>query len=463
MGRARCGVEAALLEFLSGRGLRFGDAVGVAYSGGPDSAALLAALSSIGWRSPIAVHVDHGIRGREELDGELAIIKKVCLSLGARLLVARVRPGAVLERARASGEGLESAARRYRYAAFREAMRRSGTTALLLAHTMDDQIETLLMRMFAGSGAGGMKGIPEARGPFMRPFLGIEKAALLSYLDVRGIAYSSDSTNVSGDFLRNKVRRTLVPALDLSFPGWRKGLASTAAKAALDEAALSAAADALPFSPSPLAPNEYSLSAEELLKAPESVALRSLVRASGKLLGSERFPFRAALAALSALRGGEGSRYRGAGLELSIEGGSVALRRSSAFPERGGLDFPKVGGYFVLIDRPRRVRVGSLVVRAAWAAGGNSGIRSDAFRFPLVVRSRRPGDSIALEQGNKRLDALFSEWALPERARRAVPVVEDRDGIVAVLGAGSGGKDRYRARAPSGECGRNLSIIVKGA
>jgi hypothetical protein len=72
-----------------------------------------------------------------------------------------------------------------------------------------------------------------------------------------------------------------------------------------------------------------------------------------------------------------------------------------------------------------------------------------------------------MKDGNKRLDLLFSEWAMRQDARGKAPVVEDRDGIVAVLGAAYGGKDRYRARPrgerPDGECERRLSVIVKGA
>jgi tRNA(Ile)-lysidine synthase len=452
-------VEAVLLEFLSRKGLSPASAIAVAYSGGPDSTALLAALSAIARRVPIAIYVDHGIRDRGELDAELALVEASCSRLGARLFVARVRAGAVLERAAASGEGVEAEARRFRYVAFRTAMRRTGAEALLLAHTRDDQLETILMRLFSGAGAGGIKGIPEVSGPIFRPFLGIGKSALLAYLAGRGIAYSVDSTNASEDFLRNRIRRVLVSALDADFPGWRRGLSRTAAKAARDEEALSAAAAALAFTGSPGVTGALSASSALLLGAPAAVASRAIVRAAGSILGKERFSSGMAAAALDALRGGEGCVYRGAGLELRIRDGLAILRR--------GLDFPKAGGYFVFIDRPRRVRVGSLEVNASWRVDGSSGIRADAFRFPLVVRSRRPGDAIALKDGTKRLDALFSEWALPEKARGLAPVVEDRDGIVAVLGLGFGGKDRYRALpkgvCPVGECARFLSVIVKGA
>jgi tRNA(Ile)-lysidine synthetase-like protein len=194
------------------------------------------------------------------------------------------------------------------------------------------------------------------------------------------------------------------------------------------------------------------------------------------MLDKERVSSDMAAAALLALRSGGSSSYRGGGIELRIRGGKALMRRANPIPRRGGLDFPRRDGYFVSVDRPCQVRVGKLEVLVEWREASRliddgSGIRGDAFGFPLVVRSRRPGDAIALKMGTKRLDELFSEWRMPERSRGKVPVIEDRDGIVAVLGAGIGGKDRYRARSegdrpqgdPSSEGLRLLSVIVKGA
>jgi tRNA(Ile)-lysidine synthase len=464
--RARGAIEAALLDFLNRRGLGQGDPIAVAYSGGPDSTALLFALSALGWREPIAVHVDHGIRPREELNAELALVRANCSRLGCRLIVAHVSPGAVADRARASGEGIEAEARRFRYAALRAVAARTGAKAVLMAHNRDDQLETLLMRLFGGSGAGGMRGIPERSGVFMRPFLGIGKKDLLAYLGERGQGYSIDSTNASDAYLRNRIRRDIVPALDSTFSGWRKGLARTAANAALDEEALAAAAEDLAFSA--CADGSLCARAADLLGASDAVAIRAIVSAVGRILGKNRISSKMAAVALDALKRGDLAGYQGAGIELRRTREDVILRR--------GLDFPRRDGYFVLIDRPCRVRVGKLEVNASWRSDGNPGIRADAFRFPLVLRSRRPGDSIALKDGTKRLDALFSEWGLTELSRGAAPVVEDCDGIVAVLGAGIGGKDRYRARRrgegsegegplsePSSVCARRFSIIVKGA
>ena len=90
MGRAHCLVEAVLLEFLRGQNIRNDAKIAVAFSGGPDSTALLTALCAIGWKRPIAVHVDHGIRDYDELSAERKLVESVCSSLGARLIQAHI-------------------------------------------------------------------------------------------------------------------------------------------------------------------------------------------------------------------------------------------------------------------------------------------------------------------------------------------------------------------------------------
>lgn len=428
----------------------------VAYSAGPDSTALLAAAAAIGLPGLVALYVEHGIRPAAEREAELALARRVCRNLALPLTVARIRPGAVAERARRSGEGLESSARRYRYRAMAVAMEHRGSTRILIAHTLDDQLETILMRFLTGSGAGGLRGISQANGPFLRPFLSQNKEALLRYLASRGLEYSTDSTNAIPIYARNRLRLELVPFLDRSFPGWRRAVLHGARKAAWEEEALAAAAAPLAFVAGCGQQARLAASAKDLLAAPRAVAIRAIVDGAGRISGRGRISSRLALAALDCLR--RGARYKGGGIELWREGERALICRS--------LDFPRRGGYFVVIDGPSRVRAGALAVSAEWTEGGEGGIRADAFVFPLVVRSRRPGDALALSRGKKRIDELLSEMGLPIADRDRVPIVEDRDGIVAVLGSVFGKRDRYRhgsvAESAAGPT-RRLALIVKGA
>ena len=482
--------EARVEGFLSSRGLSKAEPALVALSGGPDSTALLAALAALGAGALRAVHVDHGLRPRAELDAERDFVRGLCRGLGVPLTIARLRPGAVLERARADGEGVEAAARRFRYAAFRAILAREGLSRLYLAHNRDDQLETILMRFLAGSGPGGLRGMPEAAGPILRPLLSTPKSEILAYLAARGLGHSQDSTNDGDAYLRNRVRRGLVPVLDERFPGWGRGLLRGAELAALDEEALAAWAVRVGFAPAPAAsssgagpggaatPRAPGSSASGRLEAdaasffgaPEAVRRRALLQAMS-LLGparpgrrgerqpeGRRLPARLARAAL--LAASSGGRYRGAGIELRLEEGRLILSRS--------LDFPKRRGYFVVIERPgpggAEIHAGSVTVAARWSEGPDAaGLDEGAFTFPLVARSRRPGDALSLRRGRKPLDELLSEWGLPAEARGSLPVIEDRDGIVAVLGSAWGGRDRFRHCGGGLGNGRKLSIAVKGA
>jgi tRNA(Ile)-lysidine synthetase-like protein len=454
LGPARGRVESSLRDFFRTIKQEENEVLIIAYSGGPDSTALLAAAAALNRGRLLAVYVDHGLRPEPERLSERNLVIKRCAELGVRLTIARIRPGSITGRAKRKRCGIEAAAREYRYHALTAVMKREASSHVFLAHTGDDQAETVLMRLLGGAGSEGLRGIDAIHSPWYRPFLGLSKNELLEYLTARGIAWSEDSTNASVDFLRNRFRHLLVPLLDEKFVGWRRGLGLTIERAAMDAAAIREGADAIAFEPSP--DGGLAVDAASFFSKPESCRLRSLLVAVGKLTDRDRLSFRMARAALCALGEDGSGRYLGGGIALNARDGKVVLNR--------GLDFPSRGGYFVVIDRPCRVRAGRFVVEASWTSNEAYGIRSDAFRFPLVVRSRRPGDSILVNGGGKRLDDLFSEWGLKAEFRGSVPVIEDRDGIVAVLGSFFGAKNRYRElpKVKGGEITR-LSVTVKGA
>ncbi len=437
----------------------------VALSGGPDSVALLAGLSAIGAGPLRAIHVDHGLRPAEELARELALVRELARNLGIPLSVSRAERGAIARLAAASGEGIEAAARHFRYAAFRRTARRWGIARVYLAHTRDDQLETLLMRALTGSGSAGLRGIPALNGLYVRPLLEFSKAELFDYLTVRGLAYSVDSTNSSDAYARNRIRAHLVPALYAHFPGWDAGLLRTAVFAAEDDEALASLARGYAFRVHTQADGapSFATPVSAFLAAPPAVQRRALLEAMAALKADprkdgSRISSRLAAAALAAAS--RGGRYRGGGIELRREGTLFVLSRA--------LDFPERYGYFVQIDRlgtkGLRIRAGLLRVEVRWVpASSAAGPREGSFSFPLIIRSRRSGDALAMPRGGKAVDELLAEWRVPVAARALVPVLEDREGLVAVLGANFGGRNRYRYRAEGVEEGRTLMIEVKGA
>jgi tRNA(Ile)-lysidine synthase len=193
--------------------LASGDHVVVAVSGGPDSVALLHALTGLRADYGLALtvgHVHHGLRA--DADRDAALVTDLAARLGWPATVERV---AVAGR---PGRSPETAARAARYAALDRIARRAGATRIALAHTADDQAETVLMRLLQGAGPRGLAGIPVRRGRLVRPLLEVDRAAVLAYLADTGLDWVEDETNRDPKLLRNRIRHETLPLL--AAHGW---------------------------------------------------------------------------------------------------------------------------------------------------------------------------------------------------------------------------------------------------
>ncbi len=221
-----------------------GETLLVGLSGGADSVALLDALVMLEERRgvrPIAAHLDHGLRADSADDADF------CHALCKRLGVA-FRSGVADVRARADRErgGLEQAARRERYEFLHAERRETGAAAIALAHTRDDQAETLLLRLLRGAGATGLGGMRARRGRIVRPLLGVSREQVLAHLHDRGLTWREDPTNADLKIVRNRIRHELLPYLEARFnPALREGLARTAGLLADEAAHLRGEANAL--------------------------------------------------------------------------------------------------------------------------------------------------------------------------------------------------------------------------
>jgi tRNA(Ile)-lysidine synthase len=204
-----------------------GERLVVGLSGGADSVALTAALAGLRRRRGfelVAAHLDHGLRPGSADDA--AFCHALCASLGVPL-----RGGSGRVRARALREkgGLEQAARRERYSFLRRVKQDEAAVAIAVAHTQDDQAETLLLRLLRGAGSTGLAGMRPRSGDLLRPLLGVSRREVLAYLEERGLAWREDPSNADTSLTRNRVRLELLPYLEERFnPRVRPALARTA-------------------------------------------------------------------------------------------------------------------------------------------------------------------------------------------------------------------------------------------
>lgn len=207
-----------------------GEVVVTGVSGGADSMALLHVLASLRSRLGMditAVYVDHGLRP-QETGKEADLVAQAAAALG---LSCRIAAADVKEEARRRKLSLEHAARLLRYQCLEKVAAEIGKAKIAVAHTADDQAEELLIRLIRGTGRAGLAGMKMSRdGMIIRPFLGIPKKELQTFLTEREIPWLEDSSNRQRKFLRNRVRLDLLPYLAAGFnPGIRQTLIRTAA------------------------------------------------------------------------------------------------------------------------------------------------------------------------------------------------------------------------------------------
>lgn len=175
----------------------------VGCSGGADSLALLALAVEAGL-APVAVHVDHGLRPGSEREAD--VVAGAAARLGARFDPRRVNVDA--------GANLEARARAARYDALEAARVQHGATAVLVAHTADDQAETVLLNLMRGSGSAGLAGMPARRGRVVRPLLGARRAEVRAECARRRLVPVADPSNDDLAHRRNWVRHEVLPLLE---------------------------------------------------------------------------------------------------------------------------------------------------------------------------------------------------------------------------------------------------------
>ena len=203
-----------------------GDRVAVAVSGGADSVALLRLLlelqAALGIVLSVA-HVNHKLRGAES-DEDERFVAELARQHGLDLHVCDAP--VVGSRGSESGSGIEAAARELRYGFFRQLARAGRVAKIATAHTLDDQAETVLLRIFRGTGIRGLSGIHprivfeeqgRAFGEVVRPLLSFRRAALMEFLHDCGQGWREDASNRDTAFLRNRVRHRLLPLIAQEF------------------------------------------------------------------------------------------------------------------------------------------------------------------------------------------------------------------------------------------------------
>ncbi len=198
-------IPATIFDFCEER-LISGDTIIVGVSGGPDSTALLHALSLFAQKNPLTVivaHINHGIRKNTAKRDE-NFVASLAREYGFVCKIKRVK---------LKGSGLEEQGRRIRRAFFEQLLKKNNASAIFTAHTQDDQLETILFNVIRGAYIGGLAGMRSVEGVYMKPFLAVSKKEILDYLKKNKLKFCHDEMNDDTKYTRVYLRKKIIPLL----------------------------------------------------------------------------------------------------------------------------------------------------------------------------------------------------------------------------------------------------------
>jgi len=439
-------MRATCIDFLRSAGVRPGDGVLCAVSGGGDSVCLLRLMADIAPELELrvaAAHFNHRLRENAGRDADH--VRRLCAAWDIPCFLGS---GDVL--AASGGAGVEEKAREMRYAFLEETAAREGYGWIATAHNADDVLETVLLDLTRGSGRGGLAGIPAVRGNILRPLLRFSGADLRAFLTERGIAWQEDETNAEAVCARNLLRLRVTPVLRQLNPHAAEHAARTAEKLARDEAFLEdLAARALEGAAETA--EDISVPAAALRDAHPALSTR-MVRLLGRRLGVKLSESHVE-AVLALCRGTSPSA------KADLPGGLEALRRYDALLLRKRAPrepLPETalrwGDNALGPDLTVNMAPGEKVYNSEMIFSLARGKIGEA----LYVRSRRTGDRLRLRgRPEKTLKELFIEKKIPRDLRDNIPVFTAEDGTPVAVG-GLGADERFLAR--EGEANITLTI-----
>jgi tRNA(Ile)-lysidine synthase len=432
----------------------------VGVSGGPDSLCLMSVLRKAGYKLVVA-HFNHKLR--LDSDADANTVEQTATRLN---LVSVIESGDVRGFAEAGKLSIEEAARLMRYRFLMRQAHHFKAQAVAVGHTADDQVETVLMHFIRGAGLAGLRGMnyrtiipmfdPEI--PIVRPLLDMWREETVVYCAMNGFRPRHDPSNASLDFLRNRLRHILIPALESYNPRFREAIWRTALSLSADYEILSNVLDdawkasilqeeagfvifdlrALIEQPLGLQRNLIRRAIERLHPGELDVGYATLERASNFISDPEGYR-----RVRMDLTGGVFLLREGSSIYVAAPNVTLPFERWPQLPEEAGSIPLKVpcqinlsAGWKLNCERWNMVSLALQQVQAnddpfqAW-------VDADGISDALEVRARQEGDRfqpLGMDGHEMKLSDFFINAKLPQRARSRWPLVCTGDKVVWVPG-----------------------------
>ncbi len=389
--------------------------VTVALSGGADSIVLLNVMIMLSKQYGItikAAHLNHNLRGTES-DRDEQFVRSVCAKANVELKVKSVD---VRKLAQQQKQSVELAARNARYAFFAEC---DGVVAT--AHTADDNIETVLLNLVRGTGVNGLCGIPPVRSGIIRPLIMCTRSQIEEFCQTNNLEFVTDSTNLTDDYTRNKLRHNVVNVLKEINPSVSTVVLRTCGILRDENAFLSSLTDV-----------EYKrlinldgIDVAKAKKLDKSLLLRVLRKYAEDVMGCSIDNYHTEKL-FNLVYKGEGN------CQLSRGFCAWVLKKNlKIIPDVQEDESFSVQTQVIDIQEYKsKLKVNNLLSKCA--------IDYDKIVGDTIVRCRTQGDSIKLKgKGTKTLKKLYNEIEIAHNLRRNLPVIADDCGVIWVCTAGA--------------------------
>ena len=417
----------------------------LAFSSGPDSTVLLDVLFKLREKLNITVtaaYFDHCLRNKEEIAKEIGIAQNNCCIRNIKLFIGKDTEGTIDRFSKKYG--IEAAARKARYSFLNNAAKKNNCKYIAVAHNLDDNFETIIMRFFQGSGPEGLKGIGEKAGNIIRPLINVKKSDILEYLKENKIEYSNDPTNKEDRHLRNKIRNKLIPCIKEIFPGYEKSLFYLTEKMAnaeniiekklLEKIEWKKEGDSLV--------TEYSnfASLPDYLKL-EAVYNAFNITENAAENSGERLPYKFVKPLLSNKTGIKSNiLLKGHNYTLEREGKALFWKRDVVAPKKNSyllkIEPEKEYELPVIIDKNnKKVYIYSKIVKISECAKDDLYIPVNKITCDIHIRNRKEGDFLVFGYGKKTLKKLFLEMKIERYFRDLIPIICNNKEILAVWGS----------------------------
>jgi len=436
-----------------------GNRVLVACSGGIDSVTLLFVLREISHELPVElgiVHVNHLLRGLES-DRDEDFVKGLADRFSIPCYVKKIN---VSDEARKSGKSIQHAARDVRYYFFDEIADALHFDKIAIAHNLDDQIETFLLRIVKGTGIRGLSSIPIRRGRIIRPFLKIYRSSIEEYAETRAISFVNDSSNVKTKYERNFVRKEVLPLMERLNSAAKEKIFALIQDLTAINAIFDHEADDFLNKKRMDKSGSIILNVPELQRLNEEVRYRVLLRIFQEVEPTF-FPLREHIQLIEKILRGKRPN-----LTASFPRGAIARKTYRQISFTNKSEKPSVKGNFKVFSGMNSIEPMGLTLEVAEMddQSGAIPIAPNIGYFDLEklgslsVRTFEAGDRfvpLGMSQ-TKKLKDFFIERKIPKEERRQVPLLLSNQDIIWIVGYRI--DDRYKVTRDSH---RVLKVVAK--